>query len=114
MNQLRFFIIILSIPLFINTALAQSDATIDNPSKPSEVTILDPSSLIESLRTAAEKGEADAQYSLGNIYQQGLGVDVSYIKAAFWYKKAADQGLAKAQNNLALSIIKKQLIKILP
>ncbi|MCO6560441.1 MAG: sel1 repeat family protein, partial [Gilliamella sp.] len=58
-------------------------------------------SLLPSLRLSAEKGNSEAQYSLGNIYKQGLGVEVSDVRAFFWYKKAAEQGRAKAQNNLA-------------
>ena len=35
------------------------------------------------------------------MYEEGLGVDQDYLEAAKWYKKAAEQGLADAQYNLA-------------
>lgn len=51
-------------------------------------------------RPEAEKGNADAQYMLGAIYNDGgLGVR-DYGTAARWYAKAADQGQADAQNSL--------------
>ena len=48
----------------------------------------------------AERGEADAQYSLGVMYSNGLSVPQDYKEAVAWYRKAAEQGLAAAQNNL--------------
>ena len=38
---------------------------------------------------AAEQGDADAQYNLGRMYEDGHGVDVNYKKAIDWYEKAA-------------------------
>ena len=37
----------------------------------------------------------------GLMYSDGNGVPQNYEKAAFWYRKAAEQGHADAQNNLA-------------
>lgn len=37
---------------------------------------------------------------MGNIYYHGDGVSKDYIKAAQWYEKAAEQGIASAQYNL--------------
>ena len=34
------------------------------------------------------------------MYAEGLGAARSYEKAVYWYQKAADQGLAIAQNSL--------------
>ena len=49
---------------------------------------------------AAEKGNANAQYNLGIMYDQGHGVDVNFSKAIKWYEKAAEQGHAKAQERI--------------
>ena len=46
---------------------------------------------------AAEKGYADAQLYLGDMYYQGKGITQDYSKAANWYTKAAEQGYADAQ-----------------
>ncbi|MCL2760801.1 MAG: tetratricopeptide repeat protein [Desulfuromonadales bacterium] len=51
-------------------------------------------------RKAAEKGFAEAQNSLGQMYASGQGVDKNYDEAAKWFRKAAEQGNAEAQNSL--------------
>jgi len=53
-----------------------------------------------SLRDAAEQGDAKAQYTLGNTYQDGDGVEKDFVEAMKWFRKAAEQGFAGAQNNL--------------
>jgi len=45
---------------------------------------------IASLREAAERGDAEAQYDLGNCYYDGNGVVYDFIEAAKWYHKAAE------------------------
>ena len=49
------------------------------------------------VQAKAEKGDAQAQYILGNCYGNGLGVAKDKVEAVKWYRKAADQGLANAQ-----------------
>lgn len=48
----------------------------------------------------ADQGDAEAQYYVGQIYEQGLGTDPDYAKAAFWYEKAAAQNHRAAQISL--------------
>jgi TPR repeat protein len=50
----------------------------------------------------AKQGDADAQYNLGQMYNQGQGVPQDYKTAVKWWKLAAEQGYARAQNNLGL------------
>jgi TPR repeat protein len=59
---------------------------------------------LAKIQTAAEKGNADAQYKLGSIYDGGYRDIVSSDreKAAVWYRKAAEQGHAEAQCKLGL------------
>jgi hypothetical protein len=52
------------------------------------------------VRKAAEQGDADAQSTLGFLYDKGGGVPQDYAQAAFWYRKAAEQGDAEAQDAL--------------
>jgi TPR repeat protein len=54
------------------------------------------------IRPLAERGNADAQGKLGDLYTRGRGVPQSYAEAARWYRLAAAQGNAQAQNNLGL------------
>ena len=50
----------------------------------------------------AEQGDVHAQYNLGRMYGDGLGVPQDYAEAVKWFRKAAEQGNAKAQNKLGL------------
>lgn len=46
---------------------------------------------------AANAGNADAEYNVGNLSVDGYGgVFLNYVAAMDWYHKAADQGFAKA------------------
>ena len=56
---------------------------------------------IKLYKKGAKQGDADAQYNLGYMYENGDGVERDDNIAAEWYEKAAAQGHAKAQNNLA-------------
>ena len=50
--------------------------------------------------TDAESGNADAQNTVGEIFERGLGGEPNYEAAAIWYQRAADQGHSTAQLNL--------------
>lgn len=51
-------------------------------------------------RLLADKGEARAQFNIGQLYREGKGVPADPFQAAQWYEKAAKQGHALAQYNL--------------
>ena len=57
---------------------------------------------LELLRTLAEQGDADAQFNLGNMYYEGMGVSQDYTEALRWYRRAAEQDNADAQVNLGV------------
>lgn len=48
----------------------------------------------------AEQGDADAQNSLGVMYNMGWGVPQDYKKSVYWLQKSAWQENAKAQYSL--------------
>ena len=52
---------------------------------------------IEALQTRAEQGDAEAQVSLGCMYQDGIGVPRDAAEAVRWFRLATDQGHADAQ-----------------
>ena len=60
----------------------------------------------DHLIQAAERGDAEAQFNLAIIYENG-GADSRYVsegnqpEAMRWFRAAADQGLARAQIRLA-------------
>ncbi|MEL7022856.1 MAG: caspase family protein [Pseudomonadota bacterium] len=49
---------------------------------------------------AAERGDPEAQTTLGELFEQGMGLAPDYEVARFWYEKAAEQGYARALTNL--------------
>ena len=53
-------------------------------------------------RKAAEQGNAEAQFNLGLMYDERLGVPQDYAEAVKWYRRAAEQGFAEAQTNLGI------------
>jgi TPR repeat protein len=55
----------------------------------------------EALHAQAEQGDAWAQLNLGAAYDHGIGGARDVDRAIHWYHKAAEQGLAEAQFNLA-------------
>jgi len=63
----------------------------------------DSGNFFEALRNwqpLAERGDANAQFNLGLIYENGRGVNVDYVQALHWYERAAGHGHVNAQNNL--------------
>jgi TPR repeat protein len=56
----------------------------------------------EVLLPAAEKGEAEPQALLGQIYNAGWGVPVDYSQAFKWWSRAAEGGSTDAQWGLGL------------
>jgi|GEM_PF-6651388 len=51
-------------------------------------------------RMAAERGHARAQFLLGELYDNGIGVPEDVAEAINWYRKAAEQGNADAQTQI--------------
>ena len=49
----------------------------------------------------AEEGDAEAQYTLGDMYYDGRYVPQDYVKATEWYRKAAEQKDAELQKSSA-------------
>jgi hypothetical protein len=57
---------------------------------------------LQTLRTRAAQGDAQAQVELGFRYKHGEGVPKDYATAQGWYEKAAAQGDTTAQLNLGV------------
>jgi uncharacterized protein len=53
-------------------------------------------------RPLAEKGDADAQFNLGQAYRLGRGVKTNLAAAKTWFGRAAAQGHIDAQTTLGL------------
>jgi uncharacterized protein len=57
---------------------------------------------IAEWRPLADRGDADAQFNLGQAYKLGRGVSANAGTAQSWYEKAARQGHEQAQVNVGL------------
>ena len=55
---------------------------------------------LDFVRKAAEQGDANAQFRLGEMYVNGFDGEEDESEAVKWYRMAADQGLAQAQFRL--------------
>ncbi|MBI2994705.1 MAG: SEL1-like repeat protein [Gammaproteobacteria bacterium] len=53
------------------------------------------------LRSFAAQGDPVAQFRVGTLYHQGLGVERDLSAAAQWYRRSAEQGNADAEYSLA-------------
>jgi cell division septation protein DedD len=57
---------------------------------------------VREWRPLADKGDADAQFNMGQAYKLGRGAPADMKLAQSWYEKAAAQGHEQAQANLGL------------
>jgi TPR repeat protein len=57
----------------------------------------------KEFKTAAEKGDARAQYSLAVMYNDGIGVKKNPDEALIWFRKAAAKGHPMAKEVLKQS-----------
>lgn len=55
---------------------------------------------VKQYRFAADAGHAGAMNNLGNLYQNGRGVEKNELEGLRWYQKAADAGLIIASLNI--------------
>jgi TPR repeat protein len=61
-----------------------------------------PAEIARLYLAAAGGGFPPAQNSLGNLYEQGLGVEQSNPRAAYWYRRAAEPEEPRAQHSLGV------------
>lgn len=62
-------------------------------------------------RPLAVRGNMDAQFGMGVMYNAGQGVEQDFREAAKWYRLAAAQGHAEAQFNLDRMNAKKSIVR---
>lgn len=60
------------------------------------------SAAVAQWRPLADKGDADAQFNMGQAYKLGRGVSADPKIALSWFEKAAAQGHEQAQSNAGL------------
>src|SRR5579872_6138010 len=62
----------------------------------------DYASAVAIWRPFAAKGDADAEFNLGQAYRLGRGVPLDLGAAKMWFQKAADAGHLDAETTLGL------------
>ena len=60
----------------------------------------DYSQALKYYTVSANQGNSSAQYCLGSMYEQGLGITRDSLEAKRWYILAANQGESRAQNRI--------------
>jgi hypothetical protein len=63
---------------------------------------LEPLQIVRLIQTAALRGDASSQNTLGVMYAKGIGVPLNYVRAAYWFSKSADQRYAAALYHLGV------------
>jgi len=66
----------------------------------------DSAKAMDWLRKAADQGDPQAQYNLGEIYEHGQGVPQDFSQALEWLQKAAEHGAIPAQERLGAIYIR--------
>ena len=84
----------------LHNPLAQETPTFHKKSAFKRHTDPDLISALGYFTMAAEQGNADAQFEVGQMYAQGLGTAQLFEEARRWYELSARQGHAKAQFNI--------------
>ena len=69
---------------------------------------------LKLFEAAAQKGDREAQHTLGFMYRDGKGTKRNEAKAIAWYRRAAEQGYAPAEYNLGLMYAQGEGVKVDP
>lgn len=91
--------------LLVATALAATAASLSAQSAKTGIDAwqrADYAGAVAVWRPLAEKGDADAQFNLGQAYRLGRGVAINLAAAKTWFERAARQGHVDAQTTLGL------------
>jgi hypothetical protein len=78
---------------------------VDPSSHSSTATATTESAQFTVLKEKADAGDPQAQYQLGNAYADGRGVKADYVEALQWWRRAAQRGHAKAQNEVGVAYV---------
>ncbi len=70
--------------------------------------------VFEFQQKLANGGNAQAQYTLGTMYESGRGVEQNLTTAVSWYKKSAAQNYKAAKNRLVYLDVKQKGLKDAP
>lgn len=69
---------------------------------------------VQNLRKLAMSGDLSAQHKLGWLHYTGEGVTEDHVKAADWWKSAANEGHANSRIDLAVMFYRDTAGRLLP
>lgn len=104
MTKFIYLILLFSLPI---QALQVLQPTNDNQviqqqlNTPQLNTSLSAEQLLTKLKTSAKRGDARSQFSLANMYHNGINITKDDKLAFYWYLQVAEQNYASAQFNVA-------------
>jgi|GEM_PF-6961889 len=84
---------LLLLMMFLNVSIVHANCIDDHASNEQNY---------DNCKTAAQQGNAYAQYALATIYSSGQGIEQDAQQAVEWYKKSAQQNNDLAQYSLAV------------
>src|SRR5947208_528585 len=58
---------------------------------------------LRKLASAAQRGDSNAQFALGVIYETGSGAFQDPVEAVTWFRRAADKGHLEAQFRMGVA-----------
>ena len=89
-----------------DAAAASTPSTTGQPgasaSAAAEIPPSSPEGALAALTAAAEQGNVQAMLALGSYAEQGVNMPRSYVKAMFWYEKAAAAGRPEGYYNVGI------------
>jgi TPR repeat protein len=92
----------LAITLVLTSALAPANSTAQVRAPLQAQPQTPPTGIDPALLAKARAGDAVSQKLVGFAYVEGKGIPQDYVQAAYWFRKAAEQGIDKAQYDLGL------------
>jgi uncharacterized protein len=86
--------------LLLSAVLAALSVRADMESAKAAYDRKDYAAAFSEFHSLAQAGDANAQASLGVLYELGRGAEKDYVKAVEWYPKSAERGNDNGQYNL--------------
>ena len=74
------------------TQTGKEDSTVSGGTPSGRTQEIDFEKILEQYKQAAEAGDSDAMFNVGEMYAIGKGIVQDYDEAMQWYQKAADEG----------------------
>jgi len=90
----------IAVCLLISLAIVTSNTHADDDAGEVAYKKKDYATAIKEWELLASKGNTSAQYSLGFMYREGLGVQKNNAEAIKWYSMVAAKGIAVAEFNV--------------